>query len=206
VSKGELTRARILDQALVLASRLGLEGLTLGVLADSLELSKSGLYAHFRSKEALILAVLEHTRTRHLEHAKPYFEGKAKGLGELRAHLAAWLDWIALPSLPAGCPILGASFEVEALDGPTHDYIVKITLASRARLAQLLKQAVATRELCADIPIDQVLFEIRGITLSFHIEHRLLRESAARERAETALASLLSRYAAKTDSPQTLKR
>lgn len=195
MSKGELTRTRILDQAVVLASRLGLEGLSLGVLAEALDLSKSGLYAHFRSKEALNLAVLEHTKMRHLEHAAPYLEGKAQGLDELRAFLMAWLDWVASPNLPAGCPILGASFELEDRDGPAREYLVNLTRASRAYLASLLKRAIATGELRPDLPVEQVLFEIRGITLSFHIEYRLLRESAARKRADTAIASLLERYA-----------
>lgn len=193
LSKGELTRTRILDRALYLASRLGLDGLTLGVLAESLELSKSGLYAHFRSKEALILAVLEHTKARYAKHAAPYLRGKAKGLESVRAYFAAWLDWIALPSLPAGCPILGASFEVEDLDGPTRDYIVQATRVSRDRLAEFIRQAIDTGELRQELVMDQVLFEVRGITLSFHIEYRLLREVDARKHAETAFESLLAR-------------
>jgi AcrR family transcriptional regulator len=203
VSKGQLTRERILDQALVLASRRGLDGLTLGVLAESLGLSKSGLYAHFRSKEALVLAVLEHARARYREHVTPYLEGKAAGLEHLRAYLTAWLDWLALPSLPAGCPILGASFEVEDLDGPTRDAIVEVTRASRAHLAVLLRRATKTHELRSDLPIEQVLFEIRGITLAFHIESRLLREEHARRRADTAFETLLGRYSASQEDSRT---
>jgi AcrR family transcriptional regulator len=195
MSKGELTRSRILDQAVVLASRLGLEGLTLGVLADALHLSKSGLYAHFRSKEALILAVLEHTRSRHLEHLSPYLEGKAKGLAEFRAFFASWLDWTALPSLPAGCPILGASFELEDVPGPPRDYVIETMRASRVRLTTMLKAAVANGELDSNLPIDQVLFETRGIVLSFHLEYRLLGEKHARARADHAFEQLLARYA-----------
>ncbi len=202
--KGELTRTRVLDQALVLASRLGLDGLTLGVLADSLGLSKSGLYAHFRSKEALIVAVIQHTKTRYAEHAASYVEGKAKGLEELRAFFTAWLDWIALPSLPAGCPVLGASFEVEDLDGPARDCVVELTRASRAHQALLLERAMSTGELRADLPVEQVLFELRGITLSFHIDYRLLREASARERANTAFDGLIARYS--TAAHQATKR
>jgi AcrR family transcriptional regulator len=194
VSKGELTRTRILDQALTLASRHGLEGLSLGMLAESLELSKSGLYAHFRSKEALVLAVLEHTKARHLEHRKPYLAGRAEGLDELRGHLESWLDWIALPSLPAGCPILGASFEVEDLEGPTRDFVIALTCASRERLATLLRRAIATGELRSDTPVEQLQFEIRGITLAFHLDFRLLKEQDARARADRAIDDLLARY------------
>jgi AcrR family transcriptional regulator len=197
VSKGELTRARILDQALVLASRLGLDGLTLGVLAESLGLSKSGLYAHFRSKEALVLAVLEHTLGCYREHARPYLEGKAHGLEELRAYLVAWLDWIASPALPAGCPILGASFELEDQAGPTRDRVVELHEGSRLGLKAMVLRAIAMGELSAELPVEQVLFELRGITLAFHLEYRLVRSPKARPMAEAALASLLDRYAVK---------
>jgi len=84
MSKGELTRGRILDQAMHLASRTGLEGLTIGSLSEALSLSKSGLFSHFGSKEALQLAVLEHTRARFGAHLEPYLRGRAKGLATRR--------------------------------------------------------------------------------------------------------------------------
>lgn len=198
MTKGELTRARILDQALVLASRLGLDGLTLGVLAESLQLSKSGLYAHFRSKEALVLAVLEHTLARYREHVGPYLEGRARGLDELRGYIAAWLDWTASPTLPAGCPILGASFELEDQTGPVRDRLVQLHEGSRVGLKAMVLRAVATGELSAELPVEQVLFELRGIVLAFHVEYRLLRSPDARRVAEAAVGSLLDRYTAKT--------
>lgn len=196
MGKGEATRAKILDEAIILASRLGLEGLTLGVLAESIGCSKSGLYAHFRSKEALVLAVIEHTKARHWEHARKYMDGKAPGIDQLRAYYKAWLDWTALPSLPAGCPLMGASFEFEDLEGHARDAIVELTHNTRAFLKNLLQQAIANRDLVTETPIDQVLFEMLGIVLAFHLGHRLMREAAARERAEKAFESLLARYQA----------
>ena len=194
MSKGELTRARILDRALVLASRLGLDGLTLGVLADELGLSKSGLYAHFRSKEALLLAVLEHTKERFAAHAATHLKGRSRGLDALRAYLRAWLDWIALPALPAGCPILGAAFELEDLEGPPRAYVLEIQRASRVRLEIMLRAAVDKGELVPDLPVRQVVFELRGITLSFHQELRLMRDPEARDLAEAAIDGIVSRY------------
>ncbi len=193
MSKGDVTRNRILEQALALSSRLGISGLTLGVLAESLELSKSGLFAHFRSKEALILALFDYTRERFLEHSKPYLKGKAEGLAELQASFTAWLDWIALPALPAGCPLMGASFELEDVPGPLRDRVVELTLAARERMAQLLRRAIEKKELSASLDITQTLFEIRGLTLAFHIEHRLLREPRARAHAEKAFEQLILR-------------
>ncbi len=194
MSKGEVTRARILDEALVLASRLGLEGLTLGVLAENLGLSKSGLYAHFRSKQALVLAVIEHTKARHLEHARAYLEGKASGVSQLRAYFQSWLDWTALPSLPAGCPLMGAAFELEDIQGPAREAIVQTLRNSRLQLGTLLKQAIRNREVAATLPIEQFLFEMRGIVLSFHVEHRVMCEGLARSRAQAAFEALLERY------------
>jgi len=194
VAKGELTRARILEQALPLASRLGLDGLTLGVLAEALGLSKSGLYAHFRSKEALLLALLEHTRNRFVSHAASYMEGRAKGLDTLRAYLRAWLDWVALPELPAGCPILGAAFELEDLEGPPREHILEIQRASRDALRKMLLAAIGEGELDESAPVRQIIFELRGIALAFHQELRLMRDPEARALADAAIEGLLSRY------------
>ncbi len=193
MSKGEATRTKILDQALLLASRLGFEGLTLGVLAESLGLSKSGLFSHFRSKEALLLSLFDHTRDRFLRHNAPYLVDRAPGLGEFRAAMTAWLDWIALPELPAGCPILGASFELEDLEGPVRDRLVAVTMGSRERIMNMLKRAVEGGELRRDLDVAQAMFDIRGITLSFHLEHRLLRDPLARSHAERAIAQFIER-------------
>jgi AcrR family transcriptional regulator len=195
VAKGDLTRARILDRALLLASRFGLDGLTLGVLADDLGLSKSGLYAHFRSKEALLLAVLEHTRGRYAAHVAGYLEGRAKGLDTLRAYVRAWLDWIALPELPAGCPILGAAFELEDLDGPARAYVLKVQRASRDALEKMLAAAAEAGELSPSAPVRQMVFELRGIALAFHQELRLMRSADARALADAAVEGLLARHA-----------
>jgi AcrR family transcriptional regulator len=194
VAKGDLTRARILEQALPLASRLGLDGLTLGVLAEALGLSKSGLYAHFRSKEALLLALLEHTKTRFMVHAASYMEGRARGLSTLRAYLRAWLDWVALPELPAGCPILGASFELEDLEGPPRECILEIQRTSRDALRSMLLAAIEEGELDEAAPVRQIVFELRGMALAFHQELRLMRDPKARALADVAIEGLLSRY------------
>jgi AcrR family transcriptional regulator len=166
----------------------------LGVLAESLELSKSGLFAHFRSKEALILALFDFAKERFVEHSAPYLKGQGEGLAELRASFTAWLDWISLPTLPAGCPIMGASFELEDVPGPLRDKVVELTHASRQRMVQMIKRAVELKQLSSKTDISQALFDIRGITLAFHLEHRLMNEPKARAHAEKAFEQLLARY------------
>lgn len=194
MSKGELTRGRILDAAMRLASGSGLDGLTIGLLSDKLSLSKSGLFAHFGSKEALQLAVLEHTRSCFVEHIRPYIRGTAKGLATLRAYVRGWLDWIASPHLPAGCPILGATFELEARAGATRDYVVDLQRASRERLASMVQDAIAAGELPKATDVAQFVFDLRGITLAFHQELHLADNSNARTHADRAVAALIERY------------
>lgn len=196
MSKGELTRTKILDEAVPLASRLGFEGLTLGVLATSLGLSKSGLYAHFRSKEALVLAVFERTLQRYADHVGPYLEGLPSGLTKLRAYLRAWLDWVSHSELPAGCPILGASFEFEAVEGPARDRLVAIHRLSRHRLFELIREAIQSGELRVETPIEQVEFQIRAIAIGFHYALRFMRDPLARAHADASVEELFARYRA----------
>jgi AcrR family transcriptional regulator len=195
MSKGEATRSRILDQAMQLASRDGLDGLTIGTLSEALSLSKSGLFAHFGSKEALQLAVLEHTLGRFAAHLRPYLQGAAKGLPTLLAFMQALLDWVASSELPAGCPILGATFELEARDGPVREFLVKVHGDSRVRMTSMVQEAVDAGQLDRDLDVAQLIFELRGIVLAFHETLHVTRSAQARTRANRAVAALLDRYA-----------
>src|SRR2546428_130789 len=110
-SKGEQTREAILTHALGLATRVGFEGLTIGRLAEDLEMSKSGLFAHFRSKEALQLEILRMAGARMVETVvKPALTVR-RGEPRVRALFERWLAWEQSPSLPGGCPFMAASFE-----------------------------------------------------------------------------------------------
>lgn len=178
-----------------LASRDGLEGLTIGSLSDALSLSKSGLFAHFGSKEALQLAVLEHARDRFSAHLAPYLDGVAKGLPTLQALVQALFDWVALPELPAGCPILGATFELEAREGPLREFLVKVHGDSRARMSSMVQEAVDAGHLDRDLDVVQFIFELRGIVLAFHETLHVSRSPQARTRANRAIAALVKRHA-----------
>jgi len=195
MSKGEATRSRILDHAMQLASRDGLDGLTIGSLSEALSLSKSGLFAHFGSKEALQLAVLEHTRARFAAHLEPYLRGIAKGLPMLLAFARAWLDWVASSDLPAGCPLLGATFELEAREGPAREYLMKVHGDSHLRLTGMIQDAVEAGQLERGLDVAQLIFELRGIVLAFHEALHVIRSNHARSRADRALTALVSRHA-----------
>ena len=188
MGKGATTRSRILDEAMRLASREGLEGLTIGRLAKALSLSKSGLFVHFGSKEALQIAVLEHTLERFSEFVRPALQAAPAGPDHLRAIFTGWLDWIDNPDLPGGCPVLGASFELDDREGAPRDYLVARQVRTQARLAEAFRAVAA-----AGVDVEQLVFELRAITLAYHYASRVMRDPRAREKARTAFEGLLGR-------------
>src|SRR2546423_1766456 len=108
-TKGERTRAAILDAALRLVSKAGLEGLTIGTLAEATSMSKSGLFAHFGSREDLLLAVLEHGQREFTDVVLKPALAKPRGAPRLRAMFSNWLAWTESAELPGGCPMIGGA-------------------------------------------------------------------------------------------------
>ncbi|MDR3673495.1 MAG: TetR/AcrR family transcriptional regulator [Holophaga sp.] len=185
--KGDITRARILDEAVRVASRDGLAGLSIGVLATVLGMSKSGLFAHFGSKEALQIAALEHAAAQVQERTAP--AGRMPpGPEQLRFLFRAIQGWIDDPELPGGCPITGACIEFDDQDGPVREALVRIQRSS-------MQGAVAMFDRFADPALDreQLAFEFRAICLAYHHAARLLREPKAGAWARNALEALIQR-------------
>ncbi len=190
-SKGEQTREAILAHALGLATRIGFEGLTIGRLADDLRMSKSGLFAHFRSKEALQLDILRMAGTRMVETVVKPALTVARGEPRVRALFERWLAWEQSPSLPGGCPFMAASFELDDRPGPVRDFVVQNlrdwidTLAGAARIA------VNEGHFRADLDCEQFAHDCQGIGLAFVHASRLMRDPKAHARAVRAFETLL---------------
>jgi AcrR family transcriptional regulator len=170
-SKGEQTREAILTHALGLATRIGFEGLTIGRLADDLGMSKSGLFAHFRSKEALQLEILRMAGARMIETV-------------VRPALAA-------PRLPGGCPFMAASFELDDRPGPVRDYVVQNLRDWMDTMAGAARIAVREGDFRADLDCEQFAHDCQGIGLAFVHASRLMRDPRAHARATTAFEALL---------------
>lgn len=191
MTKGEDTRAEIVERATQLASVHGLEGVSIGAVADALSMSKSGVFAHFRSKEALDLAVLEHARGRFVDGVlAPAFRAR-RGLPRLEAladRLAAWLasDWS-----PGGCPIIAAGFELDDRPGRTRDAVAAIQRDLLETLAQAARIAVEEGHLRRDLDCDELAFELHGFMLAAHQAQRLRRDPRAFERFRTAVRRAL---------------
>jgi len=191
VSKGDSTRQRILDQAYEQASQLGLEGLTLGKLAEELGMSKSGVFAHFRSREDLQLAVLELAAQRFVHHVLQPALKEPRGLPRLRAIIA---NWFALGAKSKkACLFISGSSEYDDRPGPLKDAIADCHRRWRQDLARAVSHAVEKGQLSPDTDPDQVAFEIFSLVLGLHHDARLFGDASVLNRAEKALDHLLKR-------------
>ena len=193
-TKGERTRAAILDEALRLVSKAGLDGLTIGTLADATGLSKSGLFAHFGSREELLLAVLAHGQAQFGEVVFQPAMAKPRGLPRLRAMFVNWLDWTESAELPGGCPMIGGASEFDDRPGPVRDMLAGGQRTWIETLKRAVRQAIEEGQLAESTDAEQIAFEMFGIALVVHHHRRLLGYKKARERALTALDSLFRRH------------
>jgi AcrR family transcriptional regulator len=192
VTKGAETRERIVEHAARAASVDGLTGITIGNLASGLGLSKSGLIAHFGSKEELQVQVLEKTAERFRQKVlEPAFRAR-RGEPRIRALFDRWIEWISSSSAPGGCVFVSASVELDDRAGKPRDHLVaaqRQLLATVARAAQIAKEEQHFR---SDLDTEQFAYEFFAIVLGFHFWKRLLRDHRAGPRAREALERLVS--------------
>jgi AcrR family transcriptional regulator len=193
VSKGEETRARIVDRAWRLASRDGLAGLSLGKLAGELGLSKSGLFAHFGSKEDLELEVLKAAKQAFVDEVVRPALGAARGVPRLRKLFKNWQAWLTDPARPGGCVFLAASIELDdGRQGPQRDFLVGAQASLLETLARGARVAVEERQFRADLECEQFAFEMLGIVFAYNHSKRLLNDAKAEQRARAAFERLLA--------------
>ncbi len=190
--KGERTRGVILDGAWRLATQLGLEGLTLGRLAEELSLSKSGLFAHFGSKEELQVQTLDRAAERFAELVILPALAVTGGEARLRALFERWLEWPRRARQPGGCLFVAAAAELDDRPGPARDRLVALQREWRGTLARVVRRAQELGDFRRDLDAGQVAFELQGIGLAYHETARLLRDPRAVERARAAFERLLA--------------
>ena len=192
---GTATRKKIMRQGLALMSQSGLSGVTLGVLADQVGMSKSGLFAHFRSKEDVQVELLTHMAEFVRGRIVTPSMGAAEGLPRLRALIAKWFGWAKRAGLPGGCPVAAGLFEFDDVQGRVRDKILQMEAEWRQLLNDLVQRAVELGHLRSDLDIDQFVWELCGIYLAHHAAQRFLRAADADARAQTAVGGLITRAA-----------
>lgn len=192
MTKGAETRAAILDEAIDIASQVGFEGLTIGKLAERTSMSKSGLFAHFKSKEQLQLQALERGRERFIDLVVRPALATPRGERRARALFGGWLDWLE-SSLPGGCIFMAVAAEVDDRPGPLRDAVVRHERDLMEMITTVARTAVSEGEWASDLDIDQFGFEMHGILLAHHHAYRLMRDPNASARTRAAFDSLVAR-------------
>jgi AcrR family transcriptional regulator len=192
MGKGEETRERILDRAVSLASQIGLDGLTVGTLAAELGLSKSGLFAHFGSKDSLQVHVLQAAAVR-FENVvvRPALKA-SRGEPRLRALFERWLEWANSPEMPGGCVFVTAAVELDDRPGPARDFLVATQQQLLATIAKAVRVAQQAGHFRGDVDPEQLAFEVYGMMLGYNHANRLLRDPRANARIRVAFDRLIT--------------
>lgn len=191
--KGEQTRAAILDVALELASRNGLEGLTIGLLADRMSMSKSGVFAHFGSREDLQLEVVKLYHHRFEQEVFYPSIKEARGLPRLVAMYTRWVKRVSV-EIASGCIYISGAVEYDDREGPIREQLVSMVRAWQEALLRSVQQAVELGHLRKDLDGAQLVFEMHGLILALHHDARFLRNPGAVERARAAFERLVENY------------
>lgn len=189
--KGELTRALILDAALGLAGKAGIDALTIGGLAELAHMSKSGVFAHFGSREDLQVAVVEEYHRRFQHDVFDAAMREPRGLPRLRSLFANWIR-LATHEISHGCIYMSGAFEYDDRPGPVRDALVASITTWRQALVRACQQAIEMGDVKADTDAEQLVFELFGLILALHHDARLLRRPDAIARTESAAHRLLS--------------
>lgn len=192
MSKGDDTRRAIVGEAMRLASTVGLEGLSIGGLAEQVGLSKSGLFAHFRSKEKLQIEVIDAAAAAFVDRVVAPALKEPRGEPRVRALIERWLEW-ASRALPGGCLFVTAAVEMDDRSGPVRDTVVKHQRDWLATLARAARIAVEEGHFRPDLDAEGFAFEAHAMMLGAHHAVRLLQDPGALGRARAAFASLLTR-------------
>ena len=191
--KGEQTRAAIVEAALELAARNGLEGLTIGALAERMQMSKSGVFAHFGSREDLQIAVLKAYERRFVDEVLVPGLKEKRGLPRLRAIFDRWLDRTAIEAA-RGCIWISGAAEYDDRPGAVREELVAMVRSWQRELTRAIRQAVETGELRDDVDAADLVFGLYGIILVLHHDARLLDNPDALGRARRAFARLIDAH------------
>jgi AcrR family transcriptional regulator len=192
MSKGDDTRERILVRAFRVATRDGLEGLSIGMLAGELGMSKSGLFAHFGSKEDLQIEVLRAAARRFEDFVWRPALKVARGEARLRKVLERWLLWVNEPSMPGGCIFVAAAVELDDKAGRPRDFLVGEQKKLCAALAKAAQLGVEEGQFRRDLDCDQLAFDAYSLVFGYNFHRRLLRDPKAEVRARRAIDRLLA--------------
>ena len=193
LQKGQQTRAAILDAALAMASHMGLEGLSIGALAEVTGMSKSGVFAHFGSREELQISVIREYHARFEEEVFFPAIDEPRGLPRLTTLFERWIRRVSV-ELDSGCIYISGAVEFDDRPGPVRDALASMVTAWHSALARAIAIAVDEGHLQPDTDPQQMLFELHGLILALHHDARFLRNPGVLDRARRGFARVIADY------------
>jgi len=192
--KGQQTKAAIVEAALGLATQIGLEGLSIGALAEVMHMSKSGVFAHFGSREELQISVVREYHARFEEEVFFPALHQPRGLPRLHAMFDNWMNRTSV-EIDSGCIYISGAVEFDDRPGPVRDALADSVRTWLAAMHRAVVQATDAGHFHQHTDAHQVVFEIHGLILALHYEARFLKTPGSIARAKTAFASRVARYA-----------
>ena len=198
--KGQQTKLAIIDAALGLATQIGLEGLSIGVLAEITHMSKSGVFAHFGSREELQISVIREYFNRFEQEVFYPAMQEPRGLPRLKALFANWMKRVAV-EIQSGCIFISGAVEFDDRPGPVRDALASSVKTWLAAVHRAVVQAKEDGHLSADADERQISFEIHSLILGLHYEARFLKTPGSIARANKGFEHILARYGRDADTP-----
>ena len=199
LQKGQQTKVAIVDAALGLATQIGLEGLSIGALAEVMQMSKSGVFAHFGSREELQISVVREYHHRFEEEVFYPAMTAARGLPRLRALFDNWMKRTSV-EIDSGCIYISGAVEFDDRPGPVRDALASSVNTWLTAMKRAIEIAVEEGHLAADTDAGQMGFEIHAQILALHYEARFLRSPQSLPRAITAFEGIVRRYSKPADA------
>ena len=197
--KGQQTKTAIVDVALSLATQMGLEGLTIGAVAEMAGMSKSGVFAHFGSREELQISVIREYHHRFEQEVFYPVLLLARGLPRLRALFANWMQRTSA-EIDSGCLYISGAAEFDDRPGPVRDALASSVQTWMAALHRAVRIAVEQGDLAQQTDAAQMAFEVHGLILACHYEARFLKSKTALDLAQRSFENILHRYGATPSS------
>lgn len=193
LQKGQQTKAAIVDAALGLATQIGVEGLSIGALAEVTQMSKSGVFAHFGSREELQISVIREYHHRFEQEVFYPALSQPRGLPRLRAMFANWMKRTSV-ELDSGCIYISGAVEFDDRPGPVRDALASSVQTWHEAMKRAIAMAKEEGHLDATTDEEQMLFEIHGLILALHYEARFLKNPGSIARANAGFENILRRY------------
>jgi len=193
LQKGQQTKAAIVDAALGLATQIGLEGLSIGALAEVMQMSKSGVFAHFGSREELQISVVREYHQRFEEEVFYPAMSAPRGLPRLHALFDNWMKRTSV-EIDSGCIYISGAVEFDDRPGPVRDALASSVSTWLAAMGRAIEIAIEEGHLHADTDAHQMRFEIHSLILALHYEARFLRSPDSVQRAVAAFEGIVQRY------------